>query len=212
MKTFTAAALAAVASASLMSSTDYKFMRFVTEHGKRYGTTEEFEARKAHFIRADQEFELINSNPESKMIAGHNKFSDYSPEEYNRMMGLRNMPLPTGNEGIPQTFSDDLSVPSSVDWRKEGKVTAVKDQGSCGSCWAFSSTGALESAFAIKDGTLESLSEQQLVDCSTAYGNNGCGGGWYFWSYDYLIGGGNTKYMETEANYKYTGRDGTCKY
>jgi C1A family cysteine protease len=68
------------------------------------------------------------------------------------------------------------TVPASVNWINAGAVTPIKDQGQCGSCWAFSSTGALEGIHAIESGTLLSFSEQQLVDCSTA--NGGCGGGW----------------------------------
>ena len=88
-------------------------------------------------------------------------------------------------------------------------VTAVKDQGQCGSCWAFSATEASESSYCInQNGTLYTMSEQQLVDCSSSYGNNGCGGGWYFYAWNYL----RTHGQEQEHNYPYTARDGTCKY
>lgn len=87
-------------------------------------------------------------------------------------------------------------------------VTPVKDQGQCGSCWAFSSTGALESAYAIKNGSLPILSEQQLVDCAgKKYGNHGCSGGWYYNSYNYLA---DQHLLETENQYPYLAKNENC--
>jgi len=72
---------------------------------------------------------------------------------------------------------DTESIPASVDWRTSGAVNGVKDQGQCGSCWAFSSIAAIEGHHQIATGQLLSLSEQQLVDCSGSFGNQGCNGG-----------------------------------
>jgi len=98
------------------------------------------------------------------------------------------------------------TVPDSVDWRTKGAVTPVKNQGQCGSCWAFSSTGSMEGRYQIAGNTLTSFSEQQFVDCSTKQGNQGCNGGLMDQAFTYAE---STK-IETEADYAYTGRDGTC--
>jgi len=104
--------------------------------------------------------------------------------------------------------SSVASLPASVDWTQKGVVTPVKNQGDCGSCWAFSTTGSLECDYAIKTGVLTSLSEQQLVDCSSSYGNYGCDGGWYYYAWNYAAAEGG---LCTENAYPYTGVDGTCK-
>jgi len=101
-----------------------------------------------------------------------------------------------------------VNVPASVDWTAQGVVTPVKNQGDCGSCWAFSATGSTECNYAIKNGQLNSLSEQQLVDCSGNYGNEGCDGGWMDYAFEYIEASGG---LCTEAEYPYTGVDGTCK-
>jgi C1A family cysteine protease len=103
---------------------------------------------------------------------------------------------------------DETSTPAGVDWRKKGAVTGVKDQGSCGSCYTFSSTGALEGLYFIKKGTLVSLSEQQLLDCTSSSGNQGCSGGLMDNCFKYT----QSKGIEKEADYGYTGKAGTCAY
>jgi cathepsin L len=100
-------------------------------------------------------------------------------------------------------------VPYSIDWRANGWVTDVKDQGDCGSCWAFSAVGSIEGQHANATGQLVSFSEQNLVDCSYGYGCDGCGGGWPEAAMRYVDG---NKGLDTEVSYPYTGTDGSCAY
>lgn len=95
-----------------------------------------------------------------------------------------------------------------INWKSRGKVTPVKNQGACGSCWAFSAIGALESAFLIQHRISLSLSEQQLVDCSRPYGNYGCSGGWQYRAFNYI----RAKRITTSAVYPYKAKDGRCVY
>jgi len=97
------------------------------------------------------------------------------------------------------------NTPTSIDWRTAGAVTPVKDQGQCGSCWAFSTTGALEGAWAVGGHGLESLSEQHLVSCDNNDGNLGCDGGWPYKAVDFVRQGG----IDTELSYPYTSASGT---
>lgn len=99
---------------------------------------------------------------------------------------------------------DDL--PASVDWREKGAVAPVKNQGQCGSCWAFSTVGAVEGINQIVTGELISLSEQELVDCDKAY-NQGCNGGLMDYAFDFIKKNGG---IDTETDYPYTARDGKC--
>ena len=170
MKSFIALALDSAATAS--STVESAFMGYITQFGKSYGTIAEYQLRLEQFTRNYADVMQHNAS-ESSFKLGFNQMSDWTQEEYKAILTHKPMPEETKNY---QYFPETNAVANSVDWVSAGKVQSIKDQGQCGSCWAFSAASALESAHAIKSGKLLSFSEQQLVDCSTA--NYGCNGGW----------------------------------
>eukprot|EP00250_Pteridium_aquilinum_P001531 c11725_g1_i1 orf=657-1784(-) len=125
----------------------------------------------------------------------------WSPEQREAVQSRRHR---HGGDNKP---SEDDAVPEAVDWRKQGAVTAVKNQGKCGSCWAFSTVVAVEGINQIVTGTLVSLSEQQLVDCNTD--NSGCNGGSMPVAFDFLVNNGG---LDTEEHYPYKATQGECSH
>jgi KDEL-tailed cysteine endopeptidase len=143
-----------------------------------------------------------NSNKNKTFKVGLNQFADMTLNEFKaKMLTLKKKVV--NNNGVTLK---NVKAPETIDWRDKGAVNPVKNQGSCGSCWAFSAVAALEGLSAIKGKKL-SLSEQELVDCSTSYGNYGCGGGWMDYAFAYSRDNG----LASDSDYKYTGRDGQCQ-
>ncbi|XP_042567697.1 procathepsin L-like isoform X1 [Cyprinus carpio] len=136
-----------------------------------------------------------------------NKYGDLTKMEYKRLLGATiNEPINRSEKTVSaQTLHDNANKLglANVDYRAQGYVTEVKDQGYCGSCWAFSTTGAIEGQMFKKTGRLVSLSEQQLVDCSRSYGTYGCSGAWMANAYDYVVHKG----LESSDTYPYTSVD-----
>ncbi|KAI5589990.1 hypothetical protein BDE02_05G198700 [Populus trichocarpa] len=195
---------------------EHHFTTFKSKFGKNYATQEEHDYRfsvfKANLLRA-KKHQIMDPTA----AHGVTKFSDLTPKEFRRqLLGLkRRLRLPTDANKAPILPTGDL--PTDFDWRDHGAVTSVKDQGSCGSCWSFSATGALEGAHYLATGELVSLSEQQLVDCDhecdpEEYGacDSGCSGGLMNNAFEYALKAGG---LEREEDYPYTGNDrGACKF
>jgi len=184
------------------------FEDFVAKYKRDYATPEEAQARRAIFCSNLAFVESSNAKGLSFTL-GVNELADQSPEDVAaHRLGLSGpaSAKPWGRLPLLGTHQYSGSpLPQSVDWSQKGAVTPPKNQGQCGSCWSFASTGALEGAWAIATGKLVSLSEQQLVDCSKD-GNQGCGGGAMDLAFDYL-----TKHpVCTEGSYPYESKDGVC--
>lgn len=195
-----------------------RFGEYKLRFGKEYKDEAENLRRLNIFVNNTMEIARINSLYSAGEIswwAGENQFTDLTTQEFER--DIVGKDCVDGFTEMKKTrFQKKEIVPSdmkpldSVDWRDQGAVTPVKNQGQCGSCWSFSSTGAMEGANKIfGDGQLESLSEQQLVDCAGSFGNQGCNGGLMDNAFQYFV----TNKAMLESDYPYEGTDGnTCSY
>ena len=182
--------------ASYAPSSSPSFTHWAKFHGKVYQPSER-DYRNYIFNTNVERIYLHNTFANSTWTMAVNKFADMTAREWSsKYLGLLN------NTYANRTYSSvkASALPASVDWTEHGAVTPVKDQGQCGSCWAFSATGALEGAWFLKNGSLFNVSEQQLVDCSTAEGNQGCNGGLMDDAFQYVVENGLT----TDEAYPYT--------
>lgn len=187
----------------LLSSVFPSFNEWTNHYNKTYTPTER-DYRNSVYNDNLLKIARHNAAGTNTWTMGVNKFADLTSEEFSDryvggVLGRRN------NNHVRYILG---APPASVDWTTKGAVTPIKNQQQCGSCWAFSTTGSVEGAWFLSNGTLVSLSEQQLVDCSDAEGNQGCNGGLMDQGFQYII---DNKGITTEDAYPYTAQDGTCQ-
>jgi C1A family cysteine protease len=175
-------------------------------HNKVYSTDEEFLHRMAVF--SENLDKIAQWNGEGNEVFGVTKFADLTQEEFRQTYLIVDAPEYDVShlEELDASAYDDVPTATSFDWRTKNAVTPVKNQGQCGSCWAFSATENIESVYFLAGHSIPDLSPQQIVDCDTTC--YGCNGGWPYLAFEYVIPVG----QDSESSYPYTARDGTCKY
>jgi len=208
------------------ASVKTQFDKFIAKYNKTYSGAAEYNLRLRYFEQNLKglavQRAVMARNDQTSWTVDITPLFDLSADEKTYYTGRQKMPaagLATSclAHGVTAPTLDTSATPTTWDWRTHGVVNPVKNQGQCGSCWAFSTIGVIESKFAIAGHTLTSFSEQEIVDCSVGcseeppYGkvcNQGCNGGWPWNAYEDIIG---WKGLELESSYVYTAQTGTCE-
>lgn len=183
------------------------FTEYKEKFSKKYSSWEELNERFKIFANNLKTIRLHNADPTQNFTMGLNQFSDLTVEEFKTTF-VGGLKPKTSVFRCGSYANANGTAPSSVDWIKNGAVSSVKDQGQCGSCWTFSSTGAIEGAWAIAKGQLLDLSEQQLVDCATGlpYTSRGCNGGEMDDAFKYVMQNGQC----SAGSYPYSAKSSNC--
>ena len=189
------------------------FSAWKAKHGKSYVSAELEAAAATNFAASVARVAARNelfATGQSSWKAGLNQFSDLTPAEF---LAAHTTPLTAEGQNCSATAATtklplehaikEAPIPDKIDWRDAGAVSAVKNQGSCGSCWTFSTTGCLESHNFLRNGKMNLLAEQQLVDCAGAFNNFGCDGGLPSQAFEYIHYNGG---IDTEDSYNYVRR------
>jgi cathepsin L len=189
------------------------FQQFKTTFNKKYTSEQEHKFREMVYQSNLKKIQAINSNPKYTWKAAVNRFADLLPAEMKPLLGLnRNARFFSQSTRVASNPSKDFlqNLPESIDWREKGIVNPVRDQGACGSCWAFSAVSALESHIALQTGKLLSFSEQQLVDCAEnpqhCGGTGGCSGSTQWLAFNYTQNNG----IVSQKDYPYREADQKC--
>jgi len=194
---------------------EQKFYEWLSVHKVEAGTGARFVQMLQNFANNDDIIEASNAQKLSYTL-GHNQFSHMSLEEFREYakLGLDRPNASTKAAFVHNAPTDVSTTAASVDWVSAGGVTDVKDQGQCGSCWSFSSTGAMESAYYNKNKKLDVISEQNFVDCDNLKNggrDHGCSGGLMDNAFSWATKNGG---VCSESSYPYTSgttkTEGTC--
>ncbi|KAJ9585525.1 hypothetical protein L9F63_002679 [Diploptera punctata] len=207
-------AITACYCASIQSVFNSEWNLFKLEYGKNYETAAEEEFRKQVFLENKYKIEKHNARYElglSTYKLAINKFSDMLHDEYLKLHGSRRNKGQLGSQGSTFVTPENVNIPDEMDWRKLGAVTHVKDQGHCGSCYAFGAVGSLEGQQFRKTGNLTALSEQNIVDCGilSHYKTFACGGGFGVEVFKFIQYNGG---IDTEESYPYVAYEQECMY
>jgi len=183
------------------------FLDFMQTYDKQYKNNDEVALRFANFKATITRINKLNKESRNAQF-GITKFADLSADEFQTTILMKNPIHPQESTEVVEPAAVD--APDYFDWREKGAVTPVKDQEACGSCWAFSATEAVESAWILagkaNNGSVN-LAPQQIVDCDTT--SDGCNGGETESAFEYLIGAGG---QESNNSYPYTGENGQCNF
>ncbi|XP_038684098.1 senescence-specific cysteine protease SAG39-like [Tripterygium wilfordii] len=183
-----------------------KYQQWMHRYGRAYKDEAEKEQRFKIFSQNVARIEAFNKAGNKFYKLGINEFADLTNEEFrtsrNRLKGHM-----VSNDDVSFKYQNVTGIPSSMDWRREGAVTPVKNQDQCGCCWAFSAVAAVEGITKLRTGKLVSLSEQELVDCDVNSEDKGCQGGLMDDAFKFII---KNHGLTTERNYPYKGADGKC--
>ncbi|WOL02246.1 zingipain-1-like [Canna indica] len=182
------------------------FEQWIAQHGRQYKDESEKLYRLGVFTGNMERVSSFLQSDKRSYTIGLNRFADLTTEEFiATFTGARSISSNT-SKPAPMPFPyANMAAPSRIDWRDNGMVTPIKDQGSCGSCWAFSSVASIESINKIARGKLISLSEQELVACD--YNDAGCDGGLHYNAFAFVVSNGG---ITTEENYPYQPDQSAC--
>jgi C1A family cysteine protease len=209
---------------SINSNDVLLFEDFVIKYNRNYSSTNDFLNRFYIFQNHLRRIEYVN-NPSNNFTyrLGINNFTDLTHEEFSSMYKgyngnmIQNIHRDYNYHYLTISREDSWDMYQPIDWRAEGLVTDIKDQGQCGSCWAFSAVATMEGAWASTSGNLQSFSEQDLVDCVSQC--EGCGGGWPYMAIEYVVNGStngtrnlNNSGIDMESAYPYHAIDENCNF